>query len=118
MSKNLLTVAELTDTYNRLTGKHIKPGSYSRAKLSEMIDAAKPKKQDKAKSNGTFSLADVARKYGLNVKVVRARFRRLYAKGAKLPDVVDEARWMFKLEDKDTVAALVTKKTEPQIEES
>jgi hypothetical protein len=113
------TVADLTAQYNELTGKSVKPGSYSRAKLLELIEAAQPveKKAKQPKfGEDTVSLADIAREHGLNVKVVRARFRRLRAKGAELPDVLDEARWVFKLEDKDTVAALVTKQAEPQVE--
>ena len=34
-----LTASELTANYNALTGKNVKPGSYSKAKLIEMIKA-------------------------------------------------------------------------------
>lgn len=99
-----MTNAQLTARYNELSGKSIKPGSYSNTKLTAMIasleaaaeiadEAAafdkaaaeldKPAKPAKRRSTDddaigakqVFTLSQLARQLGINPKIARARYR-------------------------------------------
>lgn len=100
-----MTNAQLTARYNELSGKSIKPGSYSLARLAGMIrdleraaeiadEAAafdkaaaeldKPAKQPKQRrstdddaigAKEVFTLSQLAKELGINPKIARARYR-------------------------------------------
>lgn len=96
------TATELTNYYNALSGKKVKPTSYSKAKLIELIKSleaeqkAKGKKARKTRPAPTVSLVDllidpaefdpesddfmtlaeVCKRTGLKAKTARARIRR------------------------------------------
>ena len=114
-----MTAAELTTVYNALAEKNVKPGSYSKAKLVEMIQAAgtdapadvpadEPKKDaPKKDAPELVAVADIARELGLNPKVVRARLRRLYASGriSELP--APQTGWTFLPRDREAITRII-----------
>ena len=98
-----MTNKEITAKYNLLTGKNIKPGSYSIAVLTQMVEAieatkaaedkplpsasspSEPRKQTKKPkptavvpvgSSDTFTLAGLCRELGISPKQARARYRK------------------------------------------
>jgi hypothetical protein len=118
-----MTGRELTATYNAITGKTIKAGSYSRPKLVKMIEDAwadtpvretadvpadEPKKDaPKKDAPELVAVADIARELGLNPKVVRARLRRLYASGriSELP--APQTGWTFLPRDREAITRII-----------
>lgn len=75
------TNKELTARYNELANKEIKPGSYSNAKLEQMIalrlaDIEMKAKTTKRSGPVKESLAHILREYGYTPKVGRALLRR------------------------------------------
>ena len=111
---NSMTVTELTTIYNGLADKPVKVGSLSKKELYRRIDALTPDKSKGKKApkfgDDTISLADIARDNKLNIKVVRARFRRLRARGVDMPDLLDESRWVFNVADRNAVESIVVNK--------
>lgn len=91
------TAAELAAHYNELTGKSIKPTSYSKAKLIDMISAI----EHDQPAGEPILLADVARELGINPKLARARFRKL---------VNDKVRtqYVFPANAYDAIKAIIT----------
>jgi hypothetical protein len=113
-----MTGRELTATYNAITGKTIKAGSYSRPKLVKMIEDAwadtpvretadVPADEPKKDAPELVAVADIARELGLNPKVVRARLRRLYASGriSELP--APQTGWTFLPRDREAITRII-----------
>lgn len=83
------TVASLLSSHNALAAqvdaKPLAKWSASKAKLQERIDALQAQVDALAKRDAnTFRIADLAREFGKNAKVTRAKARRLLAAG-KIP---------------------------------
>jgi hypothetical protein len=107
-TKDLL--AQYNDHAAAVGAKTLKAWKGSKAQLQAKLDALPPlpAKNGKKKTTEGVSLAELARQAEKNPKVVRARFRRLYAEPKDgMPMPLDEARWVFAEEDREAVAELV-----------
>lgn len=87
-----MTSADLARTYNELTGKNIKPTSYSKTKFIEMIKAEQPAEETHdlpvltdllvnpenfdADKDDFFTLSEMAAELGIKAKAARAKIRR------------------------------------------
>lgn len=96
-----LSSADLAARYNELTGKSLKPSSYSKAKFIKMIKAATPApKKRRSTDDGAigakdiFTLAQLARQLGINPKIARAKYRKVENDGMRtryiFPSTVEE----------------------------
>ena len=74
------SAAELAQLYNELSGKNVKPSSYSKAKFLELIESltpVEPKVEAGRTPGATQSLvAEEAEARGVNPKVLRQALRR------------------------------------------
>lgn len=94
-----MTAKELAAYFNQKTGRSVKPTSYSKAKFIELIQAHV---DETAPIEGDhFTLAEVARSLGINPKLARARFRKIFNDGRR-------TRYSFDKADYQKVVSIIT----------
>lgn len=123
-----MTARQLADYYFELTGKTLKPSSYSKAKFIELIEAvetleevtknplpsfeknldaalvaSKVKKIKAIEEGDTFTLTEAAASIGISPKVARARYRMVDNDGIR-------TRYEFPRSDWDRVISLISPK--------
>lgn len=124
-----MTAKELLERYNLLAETPLKGWKGSKAELENRIKKLEKLDPDyvlltkytapstkngeavvepTAKSNGTVTVADLARETGQDPKVARAKMRRIYADMYKdLPKAVNKKRWVFAAKDRSKILALI-----------
>ena len=106
-----MTTIELLAQYNSLASRPIKAWKGSKTELAKRIKAlngSKTMKVAKTSNGKVITVATLARETGQNPKIVRARFRRLYANGGKnLPKPVKDEGWTFSIKDRAKLLTIV-----------